>query len=55
MSQKTMTCCKCKKMSSFNTRFMHPIEPVEEGKSEKKVYLVSCMHCGAENRVEVYI
>lgn len=54
MSQKTMTCCKCKKMSSFNTRYLNRAEPVEAGEGGKKIYIISCMHCGAENKVEVW-
>jgi len=53
MSYKVVECCKCKKLFSFNTRFLHRVEPGEDSTRETKVYTVQCSHCGADNKVEV--
>ncbi len=55
MGQKLVMCCKCKKVFSFNTRYLHQLEPAEAGKHEKRVFTVACLHCGANNKVEVEI
>jgi len=52
MSHKLVECCRCKKLFSFNTRFLHRKELEEDKKSEKKVFIVSCSHCGADNTIE---
>jgi hypothetical protein len=53
MSYKVVECCRCKKLYSFNTRFLQRIETEEDKKSEKKVFTVSCSHCGADNKIEI--
>lgn len=55
MSQKLVACCKCKKLFSFNTRYLYRVELVAARKREIKVFKVSCLHCGADNKVEVEI
>jgi len=53
MSQKLLTCCRCNKLFSFNTRYLHRVELVIDGGREITVFKASCLYCGAENKVEV--
>ena len=55
MSQKVVACCKCKKLFSFNTRYLQRQKFAEVKRGETKSFTVTCLHCGAENKVELEI